>query len=304
MSQNIDFSKLTKDQLKEQLRARDLKLGGNKPELIARLQAAINGVPEVPVQQSGGLLPPVMPPSVVPGGLPMVVPGALPMVAVTTSKGKGAPKKPAKTPAEVVTAAVKDSGLSVEAALAALLSVYGLSEFHANVVQALGVKASLVPPVSETPTTYEGLKNLKVEDLKKILKARNEKVGGKKEELIHRILNPTPQAPEQPQVQLPPLPSTVVPSLPVVATETNEDDGETTQPSTPVAAALPTVPGLPVVPSLPTVPGLPVTAALPTVPSLPTVPGLPMVGELPTIPGLPTVPAGLPMLSVAGSPKM
>ncbi|GAG70913.1 unnamed protein product, partial [marine sediment metagenome] len=46
MAQNYDYSQLTKTQLKEHLRSRGLKLGGNKPELIARLHAHLTGVPD------------------------------------------------------------------------------------------------------------------------------------------------------------------------------------------------------------------------------------------------------------------
>ena len=248
MSQNLDFSKFTKDQLKDQLRARNLKLGGNKPELIARLQAAITGVPEVVTVQSV-----------------LAGPIGLPLVPVASAgKGRGAPKKPVKTPAETVTAAIKESGLSLEASLSALLAVYGLQEFLSVVVESLGGNATIAP-AAPLPETYEALKEMKVEDLKKILKSRNEKVGGKKEELIQRILIPTPQTASGQVVPsdfaLPPIPPMIQP--------------------------------LPVTSPLPTVPGLPVQ-------NLPTVPGLPVVQNLPTSPRTGVT---LPMLPVADSPK-
>ena len=175
---------------------------------------------------------------------------------------------------------------------------------------------------------------MKVADLKKILKDRGEKVGGKKEELVERILNPTPQA-AAPQVggvtTLPPVPEGFPPLvLPGVdededeaTVEEDEDEEVAGAPVLPlVPGALPLVPTfpqsgspvLPLVPALPqaTSPALPVVVspALPTVPGLPmaTSPRLPVVPTLPTVPGLPraTSPAlpTLPGLPQVGSPQI
>lgn len=68
MDQNTDLTKLNMDQLKTQLRARKLKVGGNKAELIARLRAALTGVP---VASPAAAMP--VPPA---GYAPAMVPGA------------------------------------------------------------------------------------------------------------------------------------------------------------------------------------------------------------------------------------
>lgn len=254
MSQ-IDYSKYTKDQLKEELRGRKQKLGGNKPELLQRLMEHINGVPIAGTAQ-------VPAPAPVAAALPLA-----PLVPTAAPKAK----KEAKNPVETLMSAVRNTGLPLQTSLSAVLAVYGVSDLQDAVLQLVADRAAAVPAPLQVTMTVEGLKTLKVEDLKKLLKDRNEKVGGKKEELIHRLLNPTPQAPNElpapgvvvfpaaEQMELPPVPG--VPTFPV-------------GPTTPLAGGV----GLPTMPAgLPTVP----TGGLPTMGTLPTVPGLPVVNTLP-----------------------
>ena len=334
MSQNVDFNKLTIAQLKEQLRAIGGKLGGKKAELVERLQLAYGPgavpapvMPAAPLGYAAAQIPGVAPLPVVQAGLPVpglpFPPAALPIQPAAATKPKGRAKAPPKNPADVLKSAARDADQSLAVALAALMEAYGATEYYQTVVAALHPTLLETKPVAlAVPHNAEALKTMKVADLKKILKDRGEKVGGKKEELIARILNPSPAA--QPQAQgvltLPPLAPMAegLPALPNITFGEDEDededgdgdgdDGETEEEAPPYAA-LPVVAGLPMVPAiqplkttspaLPTVPGLSMATGFP---ALPTVPGLPMAPALPTVPGaLPTLPT---IPGVAGSPKL
>ena len=301
MAQNIDFTKLTKVQLQDQLRARGLKVGGNKPDLIARLNAAV----------MGGAPPAAAPvPAAVPGGLPVAAP---------------APKKPAapkKNPLDMLQSAVRGANQTLGMALTAVLNVYGAGDMYGQMMEIVGDRSEAMPAPLAVPETYEGLKALKMDELRGILKNMNQKVGGKKEELIQRILNPAapapaaapgvPAAPPAGGLQLPPVPGLgdvggvplpTVPGVPAVATS------PTAAPTLPTVAT--PVPELPT-PALPTVPGLPTVGSPTTSPAaLPTVTSPNAVPAIPTVPGLPTVgsPTTSPMeggiaLPTIGSPDI
>ncbi len=331
MSQNFDYSKLTKEQLKDQLRARGLKLGGNKPELIVRLQAPpVVGVPlGVPAVGAPSV---AVPPVAVPAPLPVGIPRGVP---VPVAKPK-APKKEPKNPLEVLMGTLREADQTMSVAIAVLLNVYGAGELHPAIMQLVGDRAETLPAPLPVPMTFEGLKDMKVTELKKILKARGEKVGGNKDDLVLRILNPTAQAAQGP-VTLPPAPQ--LPAAPVVmlapptATGLNAAPALPTVPGIVAAPALPTVSPIPALPTVSPIPALPTVSPVPalptmsptamiTVPALPTVSPVPAVSPaarsplaggvalptvgLPTLPtvGSPTVAEGLPTLPTVGSPNM
>ena len=343
MSQNIDFSKLNIPQLKDHLRGlkaqgHDVKLGGKKAELVYRLQVLYGLATAPPVAPAPA---PVVPPTgyapVVPptGYAPAVVVqaaqyapvpqyqmAALPVQPPAAAKPK-APKKPERNPLDVLKSAIRDADQTLSIALASFLDVYNATDRYPMLIEALANLAETKPVALAVPRTADGLRNLKVAELKKILKARGDKVGGKKDELIHRIMNPTPQQVPQGPLHLPPVtpmatgvtdlpPPGVTPFQPL---PTNTD----AFPGVPgVPGAVPAFPVTTQVPAFPATQVLPVAAAsplaggvaLPTVPGVQAVPALPTapVTALPTVPvaALPTVPAGSPVATLptfpAGSP--
>lgn len=170
MSQNLDLSKLTKDQLKDQLRTYNLKVGGNKDDLLARLQAAMSGVPD-----------------------PTVKSVALPKTAPKTVK------KSVKNPTDKLTSVFRDAEQKLGVSLAVLLNVYGADDLYDQMMELVGDRSESLPQQLEVPSTEglneAGLKEMTISDLKNILKSRGEKLAGKKDELIQRILNPSPKQP-------------------------------------------------------------------------------------------------------------
>ena len=149
MSDNVVYSKMKMDELKNLLRERSLKVGGKKDELVARLQEDDQNPAERPVKKTA------------------------------------TPKTPkvVKTPEETLTNALRKANLSVIDLTQILTTLY-----PGIVVQASD--ASIKPAPAPLVFTQEGLKKLKVDDLKKILTSNGQKTAGKKDELIARILNP------------------------------------------------------------------------------------------------------------------
>ena len=335
--QTFDFNALTVPKLKDQLRALKLPLGGNKPELVYRLQVAYGQVaapaaaaPQLPTQAQVPLpvtvptqqLPPV------PGVPAVPVQAGLPVVVTKPTK-----PKVTKSPTDTLKSAVRDADQTLDIALAALLDVYGATDHYPVVINGLVGLAGNKPVHLPVPQNADALRAMKVADLKRILKERGDKVGGKKEELIHRVLNPTPKQ-GQTQVTLPPpqvpAPTVPLPEAPQVPPPTvplpgphgivlpNADDDEeeeVTVEEDEVVTGPPALPiALPMVPPTVTSP----TATLPMVPPTVTSP-LPMVPPvLPTVtsptatlpmvhPVLPTVTsptATIPMVPTTTSPKV
>lgn len=289
MNQDIDYTKLTKAQLKVYLKERGLKVSGNKSDLIARLQ-------------TGTDLP----------------------------KSMATPRPKSKDPVEFLKTSIRNADQTLEVAISALLSVYSAEDLYNDIVELIGDRKSSGPVSLPVPTTYSGLKELKVADLKKILKERGEKVGGKKEELIQRIMNPTSQEDEAPmalpveseELQLPrvennALPSVSVPAVPgvpaaeivAISTPTSPEMSHTTlnnniTPSPLIA--LPVVPTLPMV-SLPPTGGSTLPTSMSPPIALPGVPTLPLVDTDPTVPSLPLVdtdPTEVSTLPMVSTPEM
>jgi len=260
MAQNNDFAKMTINQLKEVLRGLQktglkVTLAGNKNELIAKIHQAYG---QGPVAQ--GAQNPAVP--------------AVPVITVPPLNVENPPAKAAKTvkepkdPKATLVSALRDANQSFGAAFELLLQAYGLGPVPAaeNLVDVV-VKAWATTPVAlVAPETYDQLMQLRLVDLKKILKDRKQKVGGKKEELVNRILNPEVEAPAG-GIALPPLDPINVP-LENMAQEADPNDLLTQLPAVPAfpeaTTALPTIPGLPgFFPEVPT--GIP--AAFPDVPA-------------------------------------
>jgi hypothetical protein len=276
MAQNNDFTKMTITQLKDVLRGlqkagHKVTLAGNKGELIAKInQAYGQGKHEVP-ENVVGAAPPVE--NVI----------EVPPLKVNSPKKE----KVVKDPRANLMLAMRDANQTFGAAFELLLQVYGMGPVpEAENLAEVVIEAWETTPVAlEAPTTYDELMKLRLVDLKKILKDRKQKVGGKKEELVNRILNPEAEV-EAPAggLELPPLEPVNVPiDVPEVE---NPNDLLTTElpavPAFPDATALPTIPGVPgAFPTLPEVPG-----ALPTLPEFP--------GAFPTLPEFPGAPEVIP----------
>jgi hypothetical protein len=180
MSTIIDWSKLTVAQLKDQLRARQLKVSGKKAVLIERLEQhdRIHGQPLAGPPEAALVLPATG------------VPGPVPK-AVSPRK-----KRAAKDPVKTFKSHVRSADLPLGQALNALFDVYGLrrdeqsSAWLDNLMVSFEAVAQEKPAAPAAPATREGLLKLKVVDLKKILKERGLPVSGKKADLVERILNP------------------------------------------------------------------------------------------------------------------
>ena len=300
---NLDLNAWTKEQLKAKAKDFKLAVGGNKPDLIERLLAhapflasmGVSPAAQAP-QPAANVVPEGYAPATIPGMAPLPTPAAvpttipgmapLPTPPVPTTKTTGAKREP-KDQAVALMGAVRNAGLRLDVALSAVLTAYNATDLGPHFAALIGERAGMAPTPLQVEMTEATLKTLKVEDLKKMLKDQGQKVGGKKEELIQRLLHPETAKPA-PQ----PLPSLT--GLPLAPTGLPPAPAGLPAPGMP----LPTPMGLPT--DLPTVPG--VQADLPAPPTgLPV--GLPT--NLPTVPGVqadlpPALPTGLPG---AGSPR-
>ena len=309
-----DLNKLTVKQLKEHLKSRGLKLGGKKAELVARLSEAL-GQKEAEPSPVPDLVPPEGYKPAMVDGLPVVSPAPKPK----------SPKAPKKTPQEVLTMAIRDADLTLKEALRTLLETYGVDDFDFESFETI-YDEPRKPKALDIPESEEELSKLRVTDLKKFLKSRGQKVGGKKAELVARILNPEATSPSQEspipppdmvqpvpvsspippsEMDIPPIPgmpaAPAVPNLPVpeVPTSPAEFPAPIQIPTLPASADSSEVPVFPTeLPTLPDsmeVPALP--TELPTLPESSEVPALPT--ELPTLPEsseVPALPTELPTL--------
>ena len=258
MSQQLDISTFTVKVLKMHLKNAGLKLGGKKAELKERLEEYVN---------NGGVI--------------------VELEAADSPTGKKA--KSVKDPLESFTKGVRLMNQPLSIALNALLTVYGISYEQIN------DSMENLPISLPTPTTRPELKALKVAELKKILKDMGQKLNGKKDDLVDRILNPVDQTEVSlpiPELDLVPLPE------PMVIPEVNHD-----------LPSIPSIPNLPEVDvDLPVVSPVSLPAALPVAPvvespvSLPTaLPVAPVVESPVSLPAaLPVVespsPAALPVV--------
>nr|QBK91419.1 MAG: SAP domain protein [Pithovirus LCPAC302] len=147
-----DFSDMTVKELKVHLKDNGLPVGGRKANLIERLEQFVSGDTTTE--------------------------------SVVEKKSKS--KRSRKDPLETVKSAIRDADLTLEQSIRVLFDLYsGLPE---SVLEMINGEEK--PEPVEVPNTKEGLKILKVAELKKILRDMGQKVGGKKSELIDRILHP------------------------------------------------------------------------------------------------------------------
>ena len=295
---------MTKDKLKTLAKEHKQLVGGNKDDLIARLMPFYPGG-VVPAQS--GAVPLQQAPAGVPGYQPLMTPPAqqpLPLAppAVPTAPKTGGTRQPKDQHAALVSA-VRNSGQTFEFALSAVLSAYGTTDLAPQLLVLIGEQRRTLMPVPLHVEMNEAqLRTLKVEDLKSLLRERKQTVGGKKEELIFRLLNPEPAKTQQ---QLPPpgltAPAFGVPAPLPAAGDLTVPQGNTT----PLAGGVP----LPAQVMLPPATGA-VQSVAPTLPAglpqgLPvgmTVPtGLPL-GDLPQVPGVGLPMAGLPTVPGVGLP--
>ena len=329
MSQNYDFSQLTITQLKDHIRAMNaqghsLKLGGKKADLVYRLQVAYG-------QVAAPVVNPVQTLQHVPTGVPVIAQGGL------APKTKD-PKKPSRNPLEVLKSAVRTADQTLSLAISSLLDAYGATDRYPGVMAQLVDISETKPFAVPIPKTAEGLRVLKVTELKKILKEMLQKVGGKKEELVQRILHPAVEQVQQ-QVHLAPptqlglpgaqlgLPGAqlgMAPQVPVPTQVMAPQVPVPTQvmaPQVPVplttGVALPSVPGIPLTASplaggvaLPTIQATSPIVALPTVQTASPIVALPTIQTASPIVALPTIQATSPFEAIAtlpvvpGSPVM
>ena len=198
MSQFYNFDEYTVKQLRDHLRSLkeqgyEVTLGGNKTDLVSRLHVLYGQAAPAPA--------------------PTAAPApATPQVTVA----KKTTKKVTRSPAELLISSIRNADQALNVAVAALLETYNATDRYAVLMGSLVDIAETKPGPIPVPTTIEGLRALKMVELKKILKDRGEKVGGKKEELVERILNPTPQVPHGIQFHPLPVEATAVTNLPPV----------------------------------------------------------------------------------------
>ncbi|GAH89394.1 unnamed protein product, partial [marine sediment metagenome] len=82
---------------------------------------------------------------------------------------------------------IRSADLPLSEMIVVLKQVYGVDQ-----ISDLNISQLMTKPIKlKLVMNYNNLKKLKISELKAILKTRKEKVGGKKEVLIQRILNPT-----------------------------------------------------------------------------------------------------------------
>lgn len=172
--------------IKDILRTRKLKLSGKKADLIIRLQTDDNANQGVetatpPVGVTGGdFIEPVG--IVTAGDSSVTVINPTPVVISRKSTLKG-----------LLTEQIRSANLPLEELINIIGDVYGLKASHKERFRSSAQDNIILDNLPiKTAATYESLKKLKVAELKKILKARKEKLSGKKDDLINRILNPTP----------------------------------------------------------------------------------------------------------------
>ena len=151
----VDLSKYTIPMLKEQLKDRQEKLDGKKAELQERLIAVL--------EKEGYVVAPIV------------------KKVKKEKKDSPKPKKDMRIP---LRKALRSADLDLASVMELLLEVYGTTEDGTK------TPISLPPPQDE-----EGLKRLKVVELRKILRSNNQKTSGKKTVLIERILHPKPSPP-------------------------------------------------------------------------------------------------------------
>ena len=287
----VDLNSWTKDQLKAKAKDFKLTVGGNKPDLIERLMA------HAPFMASLGMQPAAQPAAPV---VPAAIPGPMAPLpiqpSVPTTKTTG-PKREPKDQAVALMGAVRNSGLRLDVALSAVLTAYNATDLGPHFAALIGERAGMAPVALQVEMTEATLKTLKVEDLKKMLKDQGQKVGGKKEELIQRLLHPEAAKPPQPLPNLTGMP-TGLPAAGVALPNAGTTPPQTGGMPLPLPAApvgLPPATG-PVPTEAITVPtGLPVGLPMNATPMVPV--GLP--AGLPPAPVSPRQ-AGLPP---AGSPR-
>lgn len=169
----IDRSDLTKKQLQDELRDRGLKLSGNKDALIERLENADQGIIPDEAKGRGWAKKNGQEPKSPKGG-----------------KGAKSPKRQKRTPAENLLMGVRDADLSLQDTILIVLKAYGKEDFAQDMEELIEGYEEIKPLAPPAPDNEDDLRALRVKDLKKILKERGYKVGGKKDELIERILRP------------------------------------------------------------------------------------------------------------------
>jgi hypothetical protein len=100
---------------------------------------------------------------------------------------------------------IRSTALPLGVALATLLEVYGVSDRNQAIMQHVSDLMEASPATPPVPQTAEELMKLKVVDLKAILKSSGQKVGGKKADLVDRIINSTAKAQlfEEPKLIVP-----------------------------------------------------------------------------------------------------
>lgn len=190
---------LTVPQLKTHLKARNLKVGGRKAELITRL---LTPAP-VPVYTA----PAVQPVTAYPQPTIVQFTGGLPPITfVQPAKPPRAPRSPRKSPAKKRPRKAKKSpkkkavkspkkiarGRSFRADVDVLTVPVLKAILKAKKQKVGGKKADLVARVVILARGLDragALKMLSLPALKSVLKARHQKVGGKKIELIARIIS-------------------------------------------------------------------------------------------------------------------
>ena len=243
----INFEEMKVGELKSELRMRGLKVGGTKDELIERLEEHYED--------------------------PVVASPTPKRRTPKKSPKKKAPKKKAKDHSQPLRKGIRTSDLSLSAALTALLEVYGVSEKLGHLLDLVEDEdlTDTVVPALDVIENYEELNKLRTTDLKKILKERKQKVSGKKEDLIERILNPEEPSKvaelQMPEVNIPSIdnaPVVVLPQVPdpeeqlILEEEEDDDATEEMEEEENTNINLPILPDLGVVgnavPDLPIVP--------------------------------------------------